>query len=617
MEKRKELFFEESLLDDWAKDLEVVEVPIGERPIFWVGVITIILGAIIAGRVFVLGAVYSDFYTEKAEINLGKYERIAAPRGKILDRSGKVLAEVEQVFSVFLDVNEFLRRPELQKETLAAAKEILGIQEDEIWQLVRERGEFYAEPILLKSNLNRSQLVLLKSKNLTTLRADYSFIRKYPDGEIFSSVIGYTGLTTYEDLQKDSELSGKDFVGKIGLEAFYDKELRGKAGLRMKFRDARGRVLDEKLENLPQAGQDLYLTIDADFQRYFYSRMKQGLAALGRHSGAGLAINPRTGEILALVSLPSFDNNVFTPGGNTEEKLRILNDSQKPMFNRIISGSYAPGSTIKPLVGVAALAEGIISPEKNIFSPGYLEIPNPYNPNNPSRFLDWRYQGEVNLYSAIAQSSNVYFYEVGGGFGDIVGLGISRLREWWERFGLGRTTGVDLPGEAAGFLPSPEWKEKKDKRPWLLGDTYNISIGQGDLLVTPIQILNYISAIANGGVARRPHLKLGGESEILYDLGYLNNEIKEVQKGMRLTVTSPLGTAYMLNDLPIEVAAKTGSAQIDNNRAENAFFVGYAPYQNPEIAILVLVENAREGSLNAVPIARDVFEWYYWKRIAQ
>jgi penicillin-binding protein 2 len=631
MKPKKELFFEESLLDDWAGDLEVMEVPLGEKPLVYVGIAALVLGIIVAARALFLGTAKADFYTERAEINLGKYERLTAPRGIIKDRLGEVLAENKPVFSAFLDVNEFLRRPELQTETLKTAGEVLDISANELWQLIRERDlELSSDPILLKSGLDQSQVVLLKSKNLPTLRVENSFNREYPEGEVFASVIGYIGLTTPEDLRRNPELSGKDFVGKSGLEAIYDAELRGKPGLRVKIRDAKGKILDEKLESLPQAGRDLSLTIDADLERYFYRRMQEGLAALGRRSGAGLAMNPKTGEILALLSFPSFDNNVFTVGGKAEERMKILTDPQKPIFNRAISGLYAPGSTIKPLVGVAALAEKVISPRRTIFSPGYMDVPNPYDPERPSRFLDWRYQGEVDLYSAIAQSSNVYFYLVGGGSvrglfppevlaggGGIEGLGISRLREWWEKFGLGKTTGVDLPGETAGFLPSPEWKEKRDKRPWLLGDTYNVSIGQGDILVTPLQLLNYISAIASGGVAHRPFLKLGTPPQILYDLSAFAEEIKEVQRGMREAVTSPQGTAHALNDLALEAAAKTGSAQVEGNRAENAFFVGYAPYDDPQIAVLVLVENARQGSLNAVPIAKDVLSWYYWNRIVK
>ena len=326
-------------------------------------------------------------------------------------------------------------------------------------------------------------------------------------------------------------------------------------------------------------------------------------------------MDPRTGEVLAYLNFPAYDNDVFNSGGRSEERQKILSDPNRPLFNRAISGLYSPGSTIKPLVGLAAVQEGVISAERTIFSPGYLDVPNPYDPEKPTRFVDWRYQGNVDLSAALAQSSNVYFYEVGGGFGDIRGLGINRLREWWQRFGFGKSTGIDLFGEEEGFLPTPEWKERVSGDPWLLGDTYNVSIGQGDLLVTPIQLLNYAAALANGGVFRKPALVRGKVPEVIGDISKYEGAFLEVRRGMRETVTSPLGTAKLLDDLPIAVAAKTGSAQTKNKAEENAFFIGFAPYEEPEIAILVLVENAKEGSLNAVPIAKDVFRWYAEHRI--
>jgi penicillin-binding protein 2 len=268
------------------------------------------------------------------------------------------------------------------------------------------------------------------------------------------------------------------------------------------------------------------------------------------------------------------------------------------------------------MVGIAALNEKIISPSREIFSPGYLEIPNPYHPENPSKFLDWRYQGNVNLGAAIAQSSNVYFYAVGGGALGIKGLGIGKLRQWWQKFGLGKKTGIDMPGEEDGFLPDPDWKQKTQGRPWLLGDTYNVSIGQGDLLLTPMQLAVYAAGLANGGKFFRPYVSSDNNvPAVNIDLSYLKNEFREVQKGMRQTVTSPLGTAKLLDNLPMATAAKTGSAQIKNNTQENAFFIGYAPYENPQIAIMVMIENSKEGSLNAVPVARDVFSWYYENRV--
>jgi penicillin-binding protein 2 len=274
--------------------------------------------------------------------------------------------------------------------------------------------------------------------------------------------------------------------------------------------------------------------------------------------------------------------------------------------------------------------EGVVQPPREVFSPGYLDVPNPYDAENPTRFVDWRYQGNVNLYSAIAQSSNVYFYIVGGGspqrdpqlgpewdtnFG-VKGLGISKLHAWWEKFRLGEPTGIDLPGEAKGFLPTPEWKEKRTGRSWLLGDSYNVSIGQGDLSVTPIALVNYVATIANNGVMHQPAVnKAKAPGNVIADLSAYAAEIKEVQNAMRFAVTSPEGTARLLNTLPLPTAGKTGSAQVFNNTQENAFFVGYGPVGDPQIAILILVENSKEGSLNAVPIANEVLYWYYMNRV--
>jgi penicillin-binding protein 2 len=328
-----------------------------------------------------------------------------------------------------------------------------------------------------------------------------------------------------------------------------------------------------------------------------------------------------------LVSLPSFDNN--------EIKSADLINPAKPFFNRVVSGEYAPGSTIKPLVAFAALKENLISPEKEIFSAGYIEIPNPYNPDKPSRFPDWKANGWVNLYSAIARSCNIYFYAVGGGFEDVNGLGIKRLKEYWGKFGLGQKTGIDLPGEKPGFLPDENTKEESGGEIWRIGDTYNVSIGQGDLLVTPIQLINYVSAIANNGKIYRPFLvdKITDGSgnvakeispEILADFPEDLENIKLIQRGMLDTVGKSYGTASLLSGLPIPVAAKTGTAQIEGNKKINALFVGYLPVEalakagapiEKQIAILVLVEDAREGGMNAVPVANEVFGWYYENRI--
>jgi penicillin-binding protein 2 len=321
----------------------------------------------------------------------------------------------------------------------------------------------------------------------------------------------------------------------------------------------------------------------------------------------------------------------MTPG-RTADRIALIKNPQKPLFNRAISGAYSPGSTIKPFVAMAAMREGLVGPDDTVYSKGYIELPNPFVPDKPSRFLDWKAHGVVDMRSAIARSSNVYFYAIGGGFENIKGLGITKLRQYWDLFGFGKTTGIDAPQEDVGFLPGPEEKEARTHQPWRIGDTYNVSIGQGDLLVSPVQLLNAISSIAANGIMYSPSLvsriepmsrpgsatstsPLIVHHDQLLDYSDWKAELEQAQLGMRDAVRKDYGTANLLSSLRFPTAGKTGSAQIQNNTKTNAFFVGYGPFENPSISILVLIENAKSGSLNAVPIARDVLEWYYTHRL--
>ena len=425
-------------------------------------------------------------------------------------------------------------------------------------------------------------------------------------------------------------LTADDLVGKMGIEEEYDTVLQGTPGVNIKFTDAHGAVLGETQQSASTIGSSHDLTIDGGLQTELYDRIAAELAILGRQVGVGLAIDPQTGAVLSLVNLPGFDNNAFTnSASNTAEIENYLTSSDKPLFNRIISGQYQPGSTIKPLVGVAALKEGVITPDRQLFSPGYLMVPNPYNVSAPTKYMDWESHGYINLASALAQSSDVYFYIVGGGSPEyttppindpvdhgVNGLGAAKLFDWWTTFRLGKKTGIDLPGEAVGFLPTPAWWSTISTRPWSLGDTYNVSIGQGSLAVTPIQLLSYIDAIANGGKIYKPFLDASSTPVVSEDLTYLLPQIQAVQQGMLAAVADPRGTAYTMDGLPAQACAKTGSAQINNNQEENALFVGYFPCTNPKVALLLLIENSKQGSLNAVPIAKDVFDWYYNNRMA-
>jgi penicillin-binding protein 2 len=626
--QKKKVAFEESLGDEWDRDAGIIEVPLGSRPFFYLGIAIAIIAVSIAIKILFLAA-NGNYYYARAEANATQSKITAAPRGLIYDREGNILAENKAVFAAMLNPREFLENKSLETSTLAAIQNIFGISSDAVWSLVEEgSAQDFATPIVLSENVNQNQLVNLEALNLPTLIIKGDFERDYPKGSAFAAVLGYTGRVNGNDITMNPQLGGDDFIGKAGLEAFYDNALRGTPGASVAFRNAQGNILTEEIKSQPAIGRPLQLTIDGGLQSYFYSRLASGLAVLGRRIGVGIAMNPQTGEVLSLVNLPGFDNNVFSGSGNSGAIQNLLSSSDEPLFNRAVSGLYNPGSTIKPLDSVGALHDGVIDSTREIFSPGYLLVPNPYNASMPSRYLDWKYQGSVNLVSALAQSSDVYFYIVGGGspsvstpllndqsdYG-ISGLGISRLHGWWEKFGLGKPTGIDMPGEESGFLPTPEWKQRKMGTPWLLGDTYNVSIGQGDLLLTPLQLLDYIDAIANGGKIYRPFLNASSTPQVSEDLSSLLPEIKEVQKGLRAAVSSPAGTAYTMNDLPFPVCAKTGSAQVKNNQQENALFVGYAPCDNPQIAILILIENSKEGSLNAVPVAKDVLNWYYENRM--
>ena len=610
----EDVSFEEAVFDSLSshKKLNQLELPLSKRAFILLIAITSLIGIIVFSRIIYLGWVRGDFYALRAEANVGKEIYNPANRGIIYDRYGTALVENVPAFAVSLKTNDFLNNSE--KDILSFC-EIIEISKEDLDIKISSQNVEKSPSFIIDRDINSEKVIKLKSINLKGVEIIDDYRREYLNGPIFAHILGYTGIDT----------ESNDIVGKTGIEAYYNEVLKGEDGKTIAYRDARGNIFDKKIFEEPRNGKDLSLSIDADLQKYFYNRLNEALITLGRYAAVGLAINPQNGEVLSLVSLPSFDNNIFTKSGNNSEKNKILNSLYNPLFNKAVSGAYTPASTIKPMVGLAALAEGIINPNKQILSIGYIEIPNPYNPAMPSRFLDWKVNGWVDLYSALARSSNIYFYAIGGGFSagggsayggeDVSGLGIDKLKEYWQKFGLGTKTQIDLPNEAEGFLPDPAYKEAVKKDTWRIGDTYNVSIGQGDLLVTPIQLLSQIAAIANGGYFYKPHLLKDTSGEILINFSDLGSYIKEVKKGMADAVSKSYGTANMLSSIPIDIGAKTGSSQVSNNTKTNAFFVGYMPEENPEIAILVLIENAREGSLNAVPVAKDVLEWYYLNRI--
>jgi penicillin-binding protein 2 len=631
MKKKPEIPFEDSLNDDWGHDLDMVEVPLGTRPVVILGVVIACIALIILGRVIYLNWTGGAYYAARATDNATAAQATPAPRGIIYDAEGDPLVTNKAVFDAVLDARLFISDPSSQSSTIAEVQSILGIPSSTVWSLLdQSEVQDFSTPVVLAQDLDQSELVNLQALGASsTIKIQSDFERYYPNGPIFSSVVGYVGRVSENDLANNSKLTADDFVGKMGIEEEYDTALQGTPGVDIKFTDAYGKVLGEEQQSASTIGGSVRLTIDSGLQTEMYDAIQNELSALGRQVGVGLAINPQTGAVLSLVNLPGFDNNAFeNPASSSAEIQDYLTSPLEPLFNRVVSGQYQPGSTIKPLDGVAALKEGVITPDRQLYSPGYLMVPNPYNATSPTRYADWEPHGYIDLASALAQSSDVYFYIVGGGSPEyttpplnnpvdygINGLGAAKLYDWWTTFGLGKPTGIDLPSEAAGFLPTPAWWSTVSTRPWSLGDTYNISIGQGSLAVTPLQLLSYIDAIANGGTIYKPFLNASDTPVVNENLTYLLPQIEQVQQGMLETVSDPRGTAYTMDDLPAQACAKTGSAQVENNQEENALFVGYFPCTNPQIALLLLIENSKQGSLNAVPIAKNIFNWYYQNRI--
>ena len=341
--------------------------------------------------------------------------------------------------------------------------------------------------------------------------------------------------------------------------------------------------------------------------------MSAYLEKSGTETASAIAIDPRNGGVLAMVSLPGYDNNLFAKGIAREDYKKIIEDKNLPLFNRSVSGEYPPGSTLKPAVAAAALAEGTVTPETTVLdNQGAIFV-------GSWRFGDWKVHGMVNMKKAIAESCDVYFYALGGGYGNIPGLGMDRMKKYEKLFGFGEVSGIDLPGEKSGLIPDENWKKEKIGEKWYIGDSYHSAIGQGFITATPLQLANYTAALANGGTLFSPKIvskikKSNGEEKIIRPeiirKNFISPDIlKIVREGMRETVLS--GSAKSLNALPIEVAGKTGTAQFGTDNKTHGWFISFAPFENPEIAMVVLAEGGGEGSSSGVPVTKDVFEWYF------
>lgn len=552
-----------------------------------------------------------------AEGNRIRSREVPAPRGAILGQRGETLVGNSPAFALEI-YPAYLPRDKDDRERVFGELEArfgISVERDEITRL----GYQSTEPVQLREGMPHDEAITLELQVadlpgvLVTARPQ----REYSDPTTLSHLVGYTGKISPEELEEKRQEGIEGYrvtstLGKTGLERQYEEVLRGESGRSQIEVDARGREARTLAAMPPIPGKNLLTYVDGGLSTVAEQALSESIRAHGKQAGAALAIDPKTGGIVALISLPAFDPRAMLNG---KSAVKILSDPKRPLLNRAISGVYPTGSTVKPLWASAALQEGTVTEKTTVVSTGGFSI-------GDSFFPDWKSggHGATNLFKAIAESVNTYFYAVSGGYQNIQGLGIDRMKKYATSFGIGEKTGIDLPSEGEGFFPDPDWKQRVKHEPWYPGDTYHLGIGQGDILATPIELLRALVAIANGGELLRPRIvraitdpdgtlvqEFGKDVEgsVPVDEKYL----RSVRDAMRETVTQ--GSARSLSDLSVPVAGKTGTAQFGTGKRTHAWFFGFAPYDDPEIAVLVLIEGGGEGSTAATPVAKKIFQAYF------
>lgn len=444
--------------------------------------------------------------------------------------------------------------------------------------------------------------------NEVDISGEYDFpIRAYTDRLGLGQVLGYV---SYPKKDSSGFFFRTDYLGRSGVELAYDEILKGTNGSKIIEVDALNKPISEFEIDPPSNGTELHLSIDAKLSQAMYDIIATSTTKAGFRSGAGAIMDVETGELIALTSFPTYDPEIMADGDDVATINAYNTDEQLPFLNKVIGGAYTPGSIVKPFVAYAALENEVISPDKTIVSNGYILVPNRYNPSNPTRFNDWRAHGAMTMREAIAFSSNVYFYIIGGGFADQPGVGITKLAENYRRFGLGQPTGVNLAQEQVGVVPDPEWKQKEFDDDWRLGDTYFTSIGQFGFLTTPMQMVRAYAALANGGKLLTPHV-IKGESSPVTDIHLNQSYLQIIHEGMRKTVILDGGTARALERKDVAIAAKSGTAEIGvGNAYVNSWVAGFWPYEEPKYAFILMMDKApRSNALGASRIMGDVFQW--------
>jgi len=594
---------------------------------FFISLSLIFLGII--SRLIYLQIQQGHNFLQFAENNRQRIIPIPAERGLIYDRNGINLTTNIPSFSIAVVPQDLPRQESERSRLITKLSELSYQSEDFIRQILQEYSAYSYESIVIQEDISYDTALklLIAATDLPGIQIQRGSKRHYENyktnNESITStpyslahIIGYIGKLNQAELA-DLYQKGyypSDSIGKTGVEKSYETNLRGTFGRKRIEVNATGKEQSALAEEAPIPGQHVKLAIDWEMQKMLEKIINNSLKASWKERASGIVMNPNNGEILAMVNLPTFDNNDFSGGISTERYKIYTEDENKPLFNRAIGGSYPSGSSIKPAIAASALQEGIITPATSFLSTGGLWVSKWF-------FLDWQVGGHgvTNVRKALASSVNTFFYYIGGGYKNFIGLGPERLKAWLEKFGFSHTSGIDVPGENDGFLPSPDWKQKTKNEQWYIGDTYNFSIGQGDVLVSPLQIANMTASIANGGKLMEPHVvhslvdpMTQRETEIIPHVIRENfistKNLDTVKLGMRDCVTS--GSCRRLASLPFAVAGKTGTAQWNSNKPNHAWFTSFAPFNSAEIVVTILVEEGGEGSAISAPIAYEFYKWW-------
>lgn len=613
---------QQETIKDYSQDGRTFKV----RAILALIIVTLAF-AVLLGRVYFLQVVEHERYAAISDRNRIQLQPVPPRRGLIYDRNGILLADNQPTFSVTL------LREEISNidETLDALSQLIEISDRDIErfrQRLQQRRRPY-ETVPLRFRLTEEEIakISVNYHSLPGVQVEADLIRFYPFGESAVHALGYVGRINERDLQTLDPIkyAGTNYVGKLGIERFYEPILHGEVGSRKVETNARGRVLRVLEQNDPTPGVDIQLNLDLRLQQYTEKLLE------GRRASV-VALDPKTGGILALVSTPTYDPNLFVMGISTEDYRALQEDLDIPLFNRAVRGGYKPGSTLKPIMGLAAIDSGTVRPDYTIWDPGYYQI----TPGG-RRYRDWRRggHGRVNLPIAIAQSVNTWYYDVGHRMGN------EPMSRYLRKFGFGQITALDTPEAIVGVLPTVEWKRATLNEPWYPGDSVNMSIGQGYVVVTPLQLAIAANVLANRGKWQQPRLLKGvietteeGEILTLPDLVDSRPVPEDVVvrdpafwdpiiKGMVDVVHGPTGTARRVGQgMKYQMASKTGTAQVvalpedgryrpdqmEERHRDHALFIAFAPVEDPQIALAIVVENGGGGSSVAAPIARQIMD---------